>query len=257
MRRLLIALVALLPLAGQAGPSVGQVFKTGGDVEVFRSGRTLSSSAGDIEVFRNGQLAPAAPGSAVEVGDVFVTGPGQAAALRMSDDQTISLGASSRFQVVSYQFDSQDRAGNHARYRLESGSARMISGLISKQRSGSVVLETAYGEVTTVGTDYIVGICDVACESPGFYISVNAGSVTVSGDGVSQTASMGQIIFIAAAGGSPVLVASLPSGFLPAPDPAVIILSAIIPGSTLRLDVAGPICDGEASPTTPECTASR
>lgn len=245
MRRLLIALVALIPLAGQAAPTVGQLYRTGGDVEVYRAGQTL----------------PAVAGSAVEIGDEYVTDLGQAAALRMSDDQIVAMGATSRFQVVSYQFGKFGKFGeveaDHARYRLDSGSVRMISGLIAKQRPGSVILETPYGDIATVGTDYIAGVCGGGCAAPGAYISVNSGSVTVSGGSGSQAASAGQIVFVPAGGGAPSLVASLPPEFIPVPDPAVIMLAAIIPGGSLRIEVTGAICDAAASPTTPECTASR
>jgi len=249
MRRLLIALVALIPLAGQAAPTVGQLYRTGGDVEVYRAGQTL----------------PAVAGSGVEVGDEYVTDLGQAAALRMSDDQLVAIGATSRFQVVSYQFGKAGEVeADHARYRLDSGSVRMISGLIAKRRPGSVVLETPHGDITTLGTDYIAGVCGAGCAAPGIYISVNSGSVTVSGGGGSQTAAAGQVAFVPAGGGAPSLVASLPPQFIPVPDPAVIMLTAVIPGGTLRLEavpvrvvITDPICDPEASPTLPECTANR
>lgn len=241
MRRLLILILALLPFAGQAGSSVGQLYKTGGTIDISRAGRTVMADTG----------------SPLEVGDTLEVGLGEAAALRMADDEVVSLGASTRFQLLSYQFNPGDRSGNHARYRLESGTARLISGLIAQQRPGAVVLESDYGMVSTLGTDYSASVCGVGCVAPGIYVSVNSGKVTVSTPAGSQTASAGQIVFVAAVGGAPVLVASLPAGLIPAPDPTPLLLTAGILGSTLRIEFTASVCDEAASPTLPECTASR
>lgn len=243
MRRLLILMLALAPLAGQAAGTVGQLFQSGSSTEVNRLGRVVQAQSG----------------SGVEIGDQFNTALGEAAALRMADEEVISLAASSSFQVLSYQFDPSGGAGSHARYRLDSGSARLISGLIAKRQPGAVVLETPHGEFSTQGTDYLAGLCGADCDGPpGVYVAINSGAVTARSSGGSLTASAGQIVFVAAGGGAPVLVPAMPKKVAVAPNPAELMLAIAIPGGgTLRLEVTTGVCDVPSSPTLPECTDAR
>jgi len=242
MRRLLIPMFALLPLAAPAALSVGQLYKAGGS----------------IDINRDGQMVVADTGSPIQGGDALDIGSGEAAALRMADDEVVSLGASTRFQVLDYQFNPRNSADNRARYRLDAGSARLISGLIATQKLGGTVLEGEFGEVSSQGGDYTAFVAGAGCSAPGMFVQVNAGQAAVQSAGVTQTAKAGQVVVIPSAGSPPSLVSSLPACLIPAPDPTGLLLAAGLPGgSTLRIEFTASVCDEAASPTLPECTASR
>lgn len=240
--RLILLLLALAPLAGYADAPAGQLFQAGGFVDIDRAGREF----------------PARSGLPISVGDRLQVQKKGNAALRMADEELISLAERSRFEVLDYRFDPSGRSPSHAHYRLEAGSVRMISGLIAQRQPESVVLETPVATVRTVGTDYAAGVCGAGCDSPGVFVAVNSGSAVVANGAGSQAAGAGQIVFVPAGGGAPSLVAALPANLAMAPDPAALMVAANIPGgSSLRIELTGSVSDCQASPSQPDCTANR
>lgn len=239
MRRLLIPLL-LVSLSGAAvAAPAGQMFQL----------------AGAVGVVRDGRLLPAQAGGPLKVGDVLHLDASEAAALRMDDEELISLAESTRFAIVEHRFDPAASSGNRARYRLESGSARLISGRIARQQPGSVILDSDYGQVSTVGTDYTAGIC-AACTPAGLYVSVHSGSVKVTTATGSIVASAGQVVFVAA-GAAPTMVSAAPPGLLLPPDPAAMMLSGVAEIGPVRIEVTGSVCDPAASPSQPDCSSGR
>lgn len=240
--RLILLLLVLLPFASHADAPAGQLFQAGGFVDVGRDGREF----------------PARSGLPVSVGDRLQVHKKGNAALRMADEELISLAEHSRFEILDYRFDPSGRSPSQARYRLEAGSVRMISGLIAQRQPESVVLETPLAAIRTVGTDYSAGVCGAGCDSPGVFVVINSGSAVVANGAGSQAAGAGQIVFVPAGGGAPTLVASLPANLAMAPDPAALMVAANIPGgSSLRIEVTGSVSDCQASPSQPDCTANR
>lgn len=133
----------------------------------------------------------------------LISGNASFAKLRMQDDSLIALGESSNFQIEQYRFNYQGAGAeaSGARYVLNSGSVRMVSGAMSRLRPGSVVLATPYGDITTLGTDYSVGVCAAGCvNKPGLYISVKSGRVSVSDSKGVTVISSGQIMRLSDAG---------------------------------------------------------
>lgn len=242
MRSLLVLTLSLVPVLGYAA-SIGRVVEARG------------SAASD----QGGVVTPLKPGSLIELQQSLDIPARSFAVLRMDDDEVVSLGENSRFEVLDYQFDTRVSAGNAARYRLEAGSARLMSGVIARQQPGSVVLETPYGKVTTVGTDYSVRVCaaGAGCGAPGVYVTIKDGKVKVSGDKGSQDGVAGQIVFLPAATSIPVLIAALPEGTEFPPDPEPFLLAAGGSVGPVRIEITGSVCDPAASPSTPECSSNR
>lgn len=242
MRSLLVLTLGLAPLFAYAA-TVGRVVETNGNVEVSQSGAS----------------APIKSGGVIEVGQSLAVGQGSLAVLQMDDDEVVSLGANARFEVQEYRFDPKSQTGNSARYRLEGGSARLISGVIARQQPGAVQLDTPYGQVSTVGTDYSVRVCSAGtgCGAPGVYVTVNSGKVKVSNPRGSQTGTNGQIVYIAGLDVVPVLVAALPRDLDGAPDPEPFLLAAGAGVGPLRIEITSSVCDPAASPSTPTCSSGR
>ena len=173
----------------------------------------------------------------------------------MADDSIVVLGESSDLLIDQYQFSAAAPATGNARYVLQSGSVRLVSGVMAKKRPGSVVLSTPYGDITTIGTDFVAGVCGSGCgAAPGLYVEVKSGQVQVAGpDGV-KAASSGQIIKVSAGGSEaaaavPAFMADLSGGSLSARFDAV-------EPSTLRIrvdtqDFLGGVVDPPASPSEP------
>ncbi|MES2884646.1 MAG: FecR domain-containing protein [Pseudomonadota bacterium] len=133
----------------------------------------------------------------------LISGNSSFAKLRMQDDSLIALGESSDFQIEQYLFRYQAAAveTSRARYVLNSGSVRMVSGAMSRLNPGSVVLATPYGDITTLGTDYSVGVCAAGCPSqPGLYVSVKSGRVRISGSRGVIVVGSGEVLRLSATG---------------------------------------------------------
>lgn len=242
MRSLLALTLSLTPLFAHAA-GIGRVVEASGDVQIMQADAPVPLKAGSL----------------LETRQPLTVGSGSMAVLQMDDDEVISLGADARFEVLDYQFDPKSQTGNSARYRLDGGTARLISGVIARQQPGSVLLETPYGLVSTVGTDYGVRVCaaGAGCGAPGVYVTVNSGQVKVSSPRGSQTANAGQIVFSASIDAAPVLVASLPNGLGLAPDPEPFLLAAGVGVGPLRIEITSSVCDPLATPSTPTCSAGR
>lgn len=242
MRSLLVLTLSLVPMLGYAA-SVGRVVEARGE------------AAGE----QSGIVTPLKPGSLIELQQSLDIPARSFAVLRMDDDEVVSLGENSRFEVLHYQFDTRVSTGNAARYRLEAGSARLMSGVIARQKPGSVVLETPYGEITTVGTDYSTRLCAAGadCGPAGLYVTVKEGRVNVVGAKGSQEGAAGQIIYVASDTGVPTLLSALPGGALSPPDPEPFLLAAGVSVGPVRIEITGSVCDPAASPSTPECSSGR
>lgn len=142
-------------------------------------------------------------GQRVSASAHLISGNASFAKLRMQDDSLIALGESSNFQIEQYRFNYQGvgAESSSARYVLNSGSVRMVSGAMSSLRPGSVVLATPYGDITTLGTDYSVGVCAAGCvNQPGLYISVKSGRVSVSDSKAVTVISSGEVMRLSDAG---------------------------------------------------------
>lgn len=179
-----VLLCSAAATAAQAsGQNIGQVLEASGQV-----------SASTVRL-KAGQGVPAAA-HLISAEDAF-------AKLRMQDDSLIALGESSNFQIQHFQFKHQDAGAkaSSARYVLNSGSVRMVSGAMTRLQPGSVVLVTPYGDITTLGTDYTVGVCAAACVSePGLYVSVKSGRVSISGRRGVKEINSGQVFRLSDAG---------------------------------------------------------
>lgn len=230
--------------AAAQGPAqtIGQVLDASGQV-----------SSGAV-VLKAGQRVPVAA--------QLVSGSKSFAKLRMQDDSLIALGESSNFQIEKYRFNHQGAAteASSARYVLNSGSVRMVSGVMSRLNPGSVVLATPYGDITTLGTDYTVGICAAGCASkPGLYISVKSGRVSIAGSQGVTVVSSGEVLRLSETGGEalvdiPGFILALDFGGFPSFDVSERIRVRL---GVDTQDFLNGVIDPPASPSQPLANNSR
>lgn len=215
----------------------------------------LALVRGNVSVQSGGAPVAAIPGVGIGPGETVKTGASAEAAARMADDGLLLIGESTAVGVSEFAFDPRGSSPNRLTYKLDSGSVRIISGVIGK-RPGELSINTAYGDVTSMGTDFTVGICDGGCQPAGVYVTVNSGLVRLVNAAGEQIGAGGTIIFAGVDGQIvPVLVSMLPDGLVPAPEAAVTISQ--LASEILRLELTIAVCDPEASPSQPGCTASR
>lgn len=243
MRAPLFFLMFSMPGLALAATVAGQVIETSGSV-----------AAGTSAVVA---------GSPVTVGTRLSSSKNAEATLRMADDAVILLGESSELLVDSYSFDARNPSNSQARYVLNGGAARFISGAMSKLRPESVSLSTELGDVTTLGTDYTAGLCAAAClEEPGLYLSVRTGQVRyVNASGVTIIRA-GQVVRISTRVSPPVFLQTPPKFILALGTNVLVAEFDAADPVTLRLrsdalDFLGGVIDPPASPSQPVTSVSR
>ena len=72
--------------------------------------------------------------SKVAEGDVLVTGADSKLVIRMPDSGTIALAGDSEFKVVDYEYTPSKPKEQSAVYKISRGSARVMTGLIVKEK---------------------------------------------------------------------------------------------------------------------------
>jgi hypothetical protein len=244
MRILFFTLLAAFSGLSLASNAVGRVEETNGAVTV---GPDRTST-----------------GQSVVVGARINAAPEADVALRMADDGLIMLDQSSDFLVDQYRFDPQQADGSQARFVLNYGTARLISGVMSKIKPGSVTLSTAFGDITTLGTDYTVGVCTSGCVAKkGLYISVRKGLVRLSTQQDSIIIGADQILWLDEKGGAPVYLSEAPAFMAALSSNLAVARFESGDGETsVRLGVdtqefLSGVIDPPASPSQPVARASR
>lgn len=176
---------------------------------------SMAANVGRVFDVRGGVVVgatPVKPGGFVVSEQHYVTDDGAWMKARMADDAILVVGDESDVVIDRYVFRSPEPGRDEAQYTLGRGSLRMVSGVMSKQRPGSVVLTTEFGNLTTVGTDYLAGICGNGCpDAPGLYVQVLQGLVKLTTtEGTTQILGTGQVVRVTRQG-QVIAVAALPS----------------------------------------------
>lgn len=176
---------------------------------------SLAANVGRVFDVRGDVVAGATPvklGGSVVSEHHYLTDGGAWMKARMADDSIVVVGEESDLVIDRYVFRSPEPGRDEAQYTLGRGSLRMVSGVMSKQRPGSVLLVTEFGSLTTVGTDYLAGICGSGCsDAPGLYVQVLQGLVKLTTTaGTVQILGTGQIVRVTLQG-QVLAVASLPA----------------------------------------------
>jgi hypothetical protein len=111
-------------------------------VALGQAGRFLLA-AGEVTVVRGAQEIRAATGTAVEPGDTIRIGPRSNVQLRMSDQQIISLRASTVFRIDDYSYAGSGDETNRSIFSLVRGGMRTVGGAIARQHSSEAFLRAA------------------------------------------------------------------------------------------------------------------
>lgn len=192
-----LALAALLfAVSAEAAASAGSV--------TLLTGRGTASSA-------DGTIRALAKGADVFAGEVINTGPNSYANLRFRDGSFILLRPNSRFQIEQYEYQGKtvpssktanqasqpstpstatassgsgpgDEDVGRAFFRLLKGGFRAVTGLVGKVDRNAYRVATPVATIGIRGTDYVVVLCDLACNAdPVIANNLPAGSAPAGG----------------------------------------------------------------------------
>lgn len=194
-RWLLLGLLAVaMPL--QAAVEAGKILYSRGVVSIVD----------ELESARGGKS-----GAQIFEGDRVVTGRGALAQIRLSDGALIALRGSSDYQIQKQSFNEEEDLYEQAG-QLFTGWMRSITGAIGKKYPNNVTQKTSVATIGIRGTVYQVihippeGLPGYAGEEPGTYVLLEEGSVEMTGEGGKRLMKPGDVVFIPAAGGVPILV---------------------------------------------------
>ncbi|MBQ0753099.1 MAG: FecR domain-containing protein [Gammaproteobacteria bacterium] len=192
---LLLGLLAVaMPL--QAAVEAGKILYSRGVVSIVD----------ELESARGGKS-----GAQIFEGDRVVTGRGALAQIRLSDGALIALRGSSDYQIQKQSFNEEEDLYEQAG-QLFTGWMRSITGAIGKKYPNNVTQKTSVATIGIRGTVYQVihippeGLPGYAGEEPGTYVLLEEGSVEMTGEGGKRLMKPGDVVFIPAAGGVPILV---------------------------------------------------
>lgn len=159
MRLLLIAFI--LNIAAFA--SIGKISALNGDVSIIRASKTLKASAG----------------SALEQKDIVKASKGSAAQIVFNDKTVITVGSATTFKIEEYLFD--DKTPN-AKFKVEEGSFKAITGKIGKIAPDKFKLETKTATIGIRGTAF-VGRTDI---NGNLIVACTRGAIVVTPLGIFQ-----------------------------------------------------------------------
>ncbi len=110
----------------------------------------VSAASGETSALRGGQTVPLSAGSALEAGDVLVTGPDSELTVRFNDDSVIDLSASTRVEVRDFLFEPQEQAFS---LNIMEGAFRSVSGKIVEHNPEAFAITSPLGVVGIRGTE--------------------------------------------------------------------------------------------------------
>jgi hypothetical protein len=135
---------------------------------------TLAHATGAVTI----QLPEGVKGDGLVPGASVRTAGDAVVALRLSDGTSVRLAGSSQLEIAAAR-----------RLRLVGGAAYIDSGI---GPSEAVALETAYGTVVDVGTQFEVRLL----EQPGLRVRVREGEVRIEGDGATHRVTAGRQLIL-------------------------------------------------------------
>ena len=97
-----------------------------------QAGRFLLA-VGEVTLVRGSQQIRAAPGTAVEAGDLIRVGARSSVQLRMSDQSIVSLRSNTEFRIDEYSFTGRGDESDRSVFSLLKGGMRTVGGALSKQ----------------------------------------------------------------------------------------------------------------------------
>jgi hypothetical protein len=170
---------------------------------VLASARIVTARGEVNALDTSGQRRRLVDGGSIYPGDLVETGAGTQAVLAFRDDTRITLGASTRFRVDNFVYDSQNAGEGRFLVSILKGSVRALTGLIGKANNRNVGFSTATATIGIRGTG-IDFKCTGACAGEpgdpdsGLTVWTWLGSIVVTPDGQTALEALleGQGLFI-------------------------------------------------------------
>ena len=110
---------------------------------------------GTVALQRGEQTVPVSPGTAIQVGDRFVTGADGSVGVTLADDTLLTAGPASTLVITDFRFDSTTNEGGLLAQLLK-GTLHVVTGLIAKQAPQNVNVQTRNAVMGVRGTEFIV-----------------------------------------------------------------------------------------------------
>ena len=118
---------------------------------------TVTHLSGTLYVKKaNGTLKTLSEKSAVEQGDMLVSGKTTYARLRFADDSEISLGPDSQLSIESFAFATANPSDDHAVFNLVKGKVHSVSGQLGKRSANRSEIRTPLGTIGIGAANVIV-----------------------------------------------------------------------------------------------------
>jgi hypothetical protein len=139
----LAAALALLvaATASGAGPGVGMV----------------KTSKGDVRIERHGQALPAPVGTRIEAADIVRTGKDGGAGITFLDQSRLSLGPNSTLAIDRFEFNPTTHAGAFDS-TLRRGTLSAVSGKLAHQSPEAMTVRTRSTVLAVRGTEFVVSV---------------------------------------------------------------------------------------------------
>ncbi|MBS7808020.1 FecR domain-containing protein [Variovorax sp. PCZ-1] len=126
------------------------------------SAKVLSSRGEVLAVDGAGQRRRLVDGGGLYPGDVVETGQGTQAVLAFRDESRVTVGATTRFRIDNFVFDSKNAGEGRMLTSILKGTVRALSGLIGKANNKNVSYSTSTATIGIRGTEVLircVGVC--------------------------------------------------------------------------------------------------
>jgi hypothetical protein len=192
----------------------------GGGQAYAQSAGVVQFAAGDVKVIAaGGAEREARKGVPVNVGDTLLTASGALAQLKMGDGAIVVVQPQSRLTVAEFRYAGVEDGSEKVRYRLEHGGFRAVTGAIGRTHKQNYLIETPIAHMGVRGTDHesyyfpAGGPLPGDGAKPGAFNKVNTGRTFMrTGKGEIEI-DPNQVGFVASAGDTPVILASVPGFF--------------------------------------------
>src|SRR3954462_1229707 len=118
---------------------------------------TVTHLSGTLYVKKvNGTLKTLSEKSAVEQGDMLVSGKTTYARLRFTDDSEISLGPDSQLSIERFAFAAANPSDDHAVFNLVKGKVHSVGGQLGKRSANRSEIRTLLGTIGIGAANVIV-----------------------------------------------------------------------------------------------------
>ena len=117
----------------------------------------IKRGAGSAAVVRDRATQPAAPGYALRVSDVLVTGPNGRIGVTFADNSRFSVGPNSRVSLTQFEFDDTTHKGRSLT-TIDRGALGVVSGQIAKENKDAMKVRTPTSLLAARGTTFVVEV---------------------------------------------------------------------------------------------------